>query len=96
MSRTGDCVVASDPLLSGAATGCQLWVMCGLFATTLRMSAFGGKADVIQGVAECPLIAISRHKDRGSKSQSFLVTLCKKNKKTRKVNVVFQTLAGKV
>ncbi len=23
------------------------------------MSAFGGKADVIQGVAECPLIAIS-------------------------------------
>ena len=25
------------------------------------MSAFGGKADVIQGVAECPLIAISGH-----------------------------------
>ena len=26
------------------------------------MSAFGGKADVIQGVPECPLIAISGHK----------------------------------
>ncbi len=25
------------------------------------MSAFGGKADVIQGMAECPLIAISGH-----------------------------------
>ena len=25
------------------------------------MSAFGGKADVIQGVAECPLLAISGH-----------------------------------
>ncbi len=25
------------------------------------MSAFGGKADIIQGVAECPLIAISGH-----------------------------------
>ena len=27
------------------------------------MSAFGGKADVIQGLAECPLIAKSGHKD---------------------------------
>ena len=27
----------------------------------MSMSAFGGKADVIQGVAECPLIAISGH-----------------------------------
>ena len=26
-----------------------------------RMSAFGGKADIIQGVAECPLIAKSGH-----------------------------------
>ena len=26
------------------------------------MSAFGGKADIIRGVAECPLIAISGHK----------------------------------
>ena len=25
------------------------------------MSAFGGKADIIQGVAECPLIARSGH-----------------------------------
>ena len=30
-------------------------------ATTPRMSAFGGKAEVIQGVAECPLIANSGH-----------------------------------
>ena len=26
------------------------------------MSAFGGKADVIQGAIECPLIAISGHR----------------------------------
>ncbi len=35
------------------------------------MSAFGGKADVIQGVGECPLLAISRHKDEGLKSKNF-------------------------
>ncbi len=29
------------------------------------MSAFGGEADVIQGVAECPLIAISGHSGQG-------------------------------
>ena len=32
------------------------------------MSTFGGKADIIQGVAECPLIAISGHYRRGSLS----------------------------
>ncbi len=31
------------------------------------MSAFGGKADVIQGVAECPLLAISGHSGDGKK-----------------------------
>ncbi len=31
----------------------------------LGMSAFGGKADVIQGVGECPLLAISRRKNDG-------------------------------
>ena len=66
MSRTGDCVVASDPLLSGAATGCQLWVMCGHFATTLRMSAFECKADLNHCLAKSPLIAISGHIDDGS------------------------------
>ncbi len=30
------------------------------------MSAFGGKADVIQGVGECPLIAISGHSEGGT------------------------------
>ena len=35
----------------------------------LGMSAFGGKADVIQGVAECPLIAITGPKDEGKKSE---------------------------
>ncbi len=38
---------------------CPLWVKSRHFATTLRMSAFGGKADIFQGVAECPLIAKS-------------------------------------
>ena len=30
------------------------------------MSAFGGKADVFQGVAKSPLLAISGHQDGGS------------------------------
>ena len=71
MSRTGDCVVASDPLLSGAATGCQLWVKSGPFVQLPKMSAFGGKADVIQGVAECPLIAKSGHWDEGIIAMNF-------------------------
>ncbi len=40
---------------------CPLWVISGHTAAPSRMSAFGGKADVIQGVAECPLIAKSGH-----------------------------------
>ncbi len=40
---------------------CPLWVISRPFSTAVRMSAFGGKADVIQGVAVCPLIAISGH-----------------------------------
>jgi hypothetical protein len=43
-----------------------LLVINGHSTTTLRMSAFWGKADVIQGVAECPLIATSGHKDTSS------------------------------
>ena len=36
-----------------------LWVTSRRKAAPISMSAFGGKADVNQGVAECPLIAIS-------------------------------------
>ena len=50
------------PILYGRRQ-CPLWVKSRHFATTLRMSAFGGKADIIQGVAECPLIAISGPSD---------------------------------
>ena len=32
-----------------------------VFTLQLRMSAFGGKADMFQGVAKSPLIAISGH-----------------------------------
>ena len=35
------------------------------------MSAFGGKADVVQGVAEGPLLANSGPKDEGLKSEIF-------------------------
>ena len=35
------------------------------------MSAFGGKADIIQGVGECPLIAISGHSGDGKKPGVF-------------------------
>ena len=35
------------------------------------MSAFGRKADIIQGVEKSPLIAISGHKDEGRKSEIF-------------------------
>ena len=33
------------------------WVINGLFAAALRMSAFGVRADMFQGVAKGPLIA---------------------------------------
>ena len=38
-----------------------LWVKSRRFATTLKMSAFGGKADVFHYRPICPLIAISGH-----------------------------------
>ncbi len=38
-----------------------LWVRSRRKAAPISMSAFGGKADVIQGVAECPLLATSGH-----------------------------------
>ena len=48
---------------------CPLWVKSGHFGSRLRMSAFGGKADIIQGVAECPLIAKSGHAGRVASCQ---------------------------
>ena len=44
-----------------ARAQCPLWVKSRHFATTLRMSAFGGKADVIHQAWKCPLIAKSGH-----------------------------------
>ncbi len=41
------------------ARECPLWVINGHFVTTLRMSAFGGKADINHLVPQCPLIAKS-------------------------------------
>ena len=38
-----------------------LWVISGSARDPAPMSAFGGKADVIQGVAEGPLLANSGH-----------------------------------
>ncbi len=38
-----------------------LWVISRPFSTAVRMSAFGGKADVNHFVGECPLLAIRRH-----------------------------------
>ncbi len=43
---------------------CPLWVISRRFTTAFRMSAFGGKADVVQGVDEGPLLARSGHKTR--------------------------------
>ncbi len=40
---------------------CPLWVTSRPFSTAVRMSAFGGKADVNHCVGECPLLAISGH-----------------------------------
>ena len=49
------------PRLGRVVPQCPLWVISRPFSTAVRMSAFGGKADVNQGVAECPLLAISGH-----------------------------------
>ena len=42
------------------------------------MSAFGGEADVILGVAKCPLIAKSGHRQRGSPRREWIVTMSAK------------------
>ncbi len=45
------------------------------------MSAFGGKADIIQGVLECPLIAISGHHilslSDGKKLENMIIGIAK-------------------
>ncbi len=45
------------------------------------MSAFGGKADIIQGVLECPLIAISGHHilslSDGKKFENMIIGIAK-------------------
>jgi len=39
--------------------------------TTLRTSAFGGKADIRRVGPECPLLAISGHQNEDLKSENF-------------------------
>ena len=46
--------------------GCPLRVISRHFATTLRMSAIGGKADINHRTAKSPLIAISGHSPHAS------------------------------
>ena len=38
---------------------CPLWVISRLFTTTPKMSAFGGKAEIIKGVAKSPLSRVT-------------------------------------
>ena len=45
---------------------CPLWVISGPFATTLRMSAIGGKADINHGHEKSPKIAINGPDDTGA------------------------------
>ena len=54
---------------------CPLWVKSRRLATTYRMSAFGGKADVNHCVGECPLIAISGHEIRKVVAKRLLFKL---------------------
>ena len=51
----------SDLNLNPKFTECPLRVISGRFSCLPKRSAFGGKADIFQGVAECPLIANSGH-----------------------------------
>ena len=61
LNPDGSCEVvrAATRTCATARAGCPLWVTSGHLSTTLRMSAFGGKADVNHTSPECPLIAIS-------------------------------------
>ncbi len=58
------------------APSCPLWVISRPFSTAVRMSAFGGKADVNHCVGECPLIAISRSSQCRRKKPSTVWSLC--------------------
>ncbi len=51
--------------VSARALRCPLWVISRPFSTAVRMSAFGGKADVNHYASEGPLIAISGHRGDG-------------------------------
>ena len=51
----------SDLNLNPKFTECPLRVISGRFSCLPKRSAFGGKADIIQGVAKGPLIAMRRH-----------------------------------
>lgn len=44
---------------------CPLWVISGSIATTFRLSAFGGKADLNRDLVEGPLIARNGHEGIG-------------------------------
>ncbi len=48
---------------------CPLWVISRPFSTAVRMSAFGGKADVNHYGSEGPLLAISGHPAARPKSK---------------------------
>ena len=50
-----------ESTLSGIIIKEYTVAVCSDLDHTLRMSAFGGKADAFQGAAECPLIAKSGH-----------------------------------
>ena len=47
------------------------WVISRHFSHPQKMSAFGGKADVIRGVAECPLIAATSTDRCNTSAKSF-------------------------
>ena len=50
---------------------CPLWVISRRFSCLPKRSALGAKADIIQGVVECPLIAISGHAATTVRSPKF-------------------------
>jgi len=58
---------------------CPLWVISGRFSCLPKRSAFGGKADIFQGVAKGPLIAKSGHLEESYKSEIFRKKVVRKS-----------------
>ena len=70
-------VARQDENLRYIHAQCPLWVINGLFVTTLKMSAFGVRTDMNHPSAKSPLIAKCGHPGAGKRDPKQAILLVK-------------------